>query len=481
MVLMAGACGGSSPANGGGGTAGPDTQPPPDGCELPKPTGTEPPTPIAITVWEPYEGRMQTALERVVARYNASQRQVKVVLDPVAGRAANQARFDAAATGPSPTAALPTLVVLGGEHTQAVADSKAIVPASTCGKAAEEDPTSPLPSVRAAYTVDKKHWAGATTLDTPVLYLNRAHLTRAGLDPEHPPRTLKELAEMAAKLKQAGVSAKPLALPLSPMLVENWLTGAGADVVDHDNGRSALASASAFDNPRTLELYQWLHDTTAAGLVDALPPTAPSQAPLADLVSQTSSMAIAPATSIGVVDAWVEGRGDIEALGLSPGTTMPTSSATDLDVAPLPGLDGPGRGQVAGDAWYVTTAATPEQQAAAWAFLGFLGDVTSQVRLNLEASVPPSNTKAVDDPALQAVWGKTRQGHWLDTAYTQVTNFDSQAPGPLIGPSSPVEAAIAVSLGAVTTGAVPPADAIATADKAIDEAVKAYAAAHGGS
>ena len=108
---------------------------------------------------------------------------------------------------------------------------------------------------------------------------------------------------------------------------------------------------------------------------------------------------------------------------------------------------------MAGDAWYVTTAATPEQRAAAWDFLRFLGGVTSQVRLNLEASVPPSNTKAVDDPALQAVWGKTREGHWLDTAYTQVTNFDSQAPGPLIGPSAQVGAAIAASLGAVTSTA----------------------------
>ncbi len=192
-------------------------------------------------------------------------------------------------------------------------------------------------------------------------------------------------------------------------------------------------------------------------------------------------MAIAPASSIGVVDAWVEGRGDSSALGLTPGTTLPSTAATDLDVAPLPGLDAPGRGQVAGDAWYVTTSATPEQRAAAWAFLGFLGGVTSQVRLNLEASVPPSNTKAVDDPALQAVWGKTREGHWLDTAYTQVTNFDSQAPGPLIGPSATVEAAITASLSAVTGAAGSPAEAIAAADQAIDDAVRAYAADHGGS
>jgi sn-glycerol 3-phosphate transport system substrate-binding protein len=479
MALVAGACSGSSAPSESGGTGGPDTQPPSNGCELATPSTTDvAAAPIQVTVWEPYQGRMQTALERVVARYNSVQPRVKVVLDSALTGDAEQARFDAAAATPATTANLPTIVVLDGGRTQAVADSKVIVPASTCTKNPEDDPTSPLPSVRAAYTVDEVHWGGATTLDTPMLYLNRAHLTRAGLDPEHPPRTLKELADVAAKLKQAGVSSKPLALPLDPVLIENWLTGAGANVVNHENGRDALASASAFDNPRTLELYQWLHDLAAAGLVDAVPPTAPAGTALADLVTQTSSMVIAPASAIGVVDAFVEGRGDTAALGLTPGTTLPSSSVTDLDVAPLPGLDGPGRGQVAGDAWYVTTASSPDQRAAAWDFLRYLGDVDNQVKLNLEASVPPSNTKAVDDPALQAVWGKTRRGHWLDTAYTQVTNFDTQAPGPLIGPSTPVRAAIAVSLESVITGPATPADAITAADKAIDEAVKAYAKAH---
>jgi len=426
-------------------------------------------------VWEPFQGRMATALERVVARYNAARPQVTVVLDPAPSPEAQQARFESATTTP---AGLPTIVVLDGSRTQAVADSKVIVAASTCMKNPEDDPTSPLPSVRAAYTVDRHHLAGATTLDTPVLFINRAHFTRAGLDPEHPPRTLKEVAEAAAKLKLAGVSTRPLALSLSPFLIENWLTGAGANVVNHDDGRTATATASAFDNPRTLELYQWLHDAQATGLVDALPAAAPVGAALADLVSQTSSMAIAPASSIGIVDAFVDGRGDPTALGLIPGTTLPSATATELDVTPLPGLDGPGRGQVAGDAWYVTTAGTPDQRAAAWDFLRYLGNIDNQVRINLEASVPPSNTKAVDDPALQAVWGKTRRGHWLDTAYTQVTNFDSQAPGPLIGPSTEVRAAIEASLVAITSGPATVPDAIATADHAIDVAVKAYAKAH---
>jgi len=478
VTLVVGACGSGSTPQENGGTATPDTQPAAsDGCELLAPPTTDVTAePIQITVWEPYQGRMQTALDRVVARYNAAQPRVKVVLDSAATDEAERARFDAAAT-PATAAGLPTIVVLDASRTQRVADSKVIVAASTCAKNPESDPTSPLPAVRAAYTVNKVHWAGATTLDTPMLYINRAHLTRAGLDPEHPPRTLKELGEVATALKQAGISTKPLALNLDPALIENWLTGAGANVVNHENGRDSLASASAFDNPRTLELYQWLHDMAAAGLIDAVAPTAPAGTTLADLVTQTSSMVIAPASAIGVVDAFVDGRGDPAALGLTPGTTLPSSSVTDLDVAPLPGLDGPGRGQVAGEAWYVTTAANADQRAAAWDFLRFLGDVDNQVKLNLEASVPPSNTKAVDDPALQAVWGKTRRGHWLDTAYTQVTNFDAQAPGPLIGPSAKVQAAIALSLGSITVGAALPADAIAAANTTIDEAIKAYASA----
>ena len=485
LSLALGACGSTPTASDKPDPTTPDTRPEPGGCPLPTEgssdtTASAPDAPIEVRVWEPYHGTIATSLDEIVARYNASQPRVKVVLDAsAASTTAIQSRLEQSGSG-ADAASPPAVVVLDASRTQAAADSKLITPAQVCLKGTSSTETSPLPVVRATYTVGETEMAASTTLDTPVLFYNRIHLTRAGLDPDQPPRTLAEVARAAAKIKQAGISAKPFTMPFTAGLIEGWLTGAGVTMVDQDNGRTKLATASSFDKPRTLEIYTWLKELDAAGLVDGLPPASLPAAGLAGLLTQQSSMVIAPATAITTLQAFREGRGDTATVGLAPGTTIAAmaTAAGDLDVAPLPGLDTPGRGQVAGEAWYLTAAATSEQRAGAWDFLQYLGNVDNQVRLNLETSVPPSNTQAANDPTLQAVWGSPGRGHWLDTAYTQITNFDSQAPGPLIGPSAEVQAAIEASLVAVTTGGRSPAEAIAATDKAMDDAIRAYAAAH---
>jgi ABC-type glycerol-3-phosphate transport system substrate-binding protein len=184
-------------------------------------------------------------------------------------------------------------------------------------------------------------------------------------------------------------------------------------------------------------------------------------------------------TSIPDMDALMAGTLDPTTWNQPAATPLPTPGASlDLDVAPIPGLEFPGRGQISGSAWYLTAHSSPAVQAAAWTFLTWWNAPAQQASWNLQTAYLPYNTQAVNQSGLQQVWQNTRRGHWLDTAYTEMTNFDTQSPGPLIGPYSAVRAAIVQSLTDVTAGALDPQIVVTETDQTIEEILVEYSLAH---
>jgi sn-glycerol 3-phosphate transport system substrate-binding protein len=409
--------------------------------------------PVAITVWAPFTGAARAALDVVVSRYNATHPMVKVSVtqapaDPAAQR---QAYRQASAS-----AALPTIVAADSTLDQYLIDTGTVTSASACRKAAGiVGRGDALPALTNASSINGIDWAGSASPSTEVLFYRRDAFSQAGLNPDAPPRNLVELEQQARKLKGAGATSPPLVLPLDAFLVENWITGAGATIVNHANGHEKRAQKALLDNPATLRLYVWIQRMMTEGLLSMVAPSdgQPNETPDATLAH--AAMTVGPSSAIG-------------AIATATITTMP-----DLDAAPLPGLDGAGRGQVSGISWFPTNTGPDSTRAAAWDFLTFLNTIPNQVVMNVTGSYLPNNTKAADDPTLVKVWTVTRRGPWLDTAYTQLTNLDPAGPGPLIGPYEEIRAAIRASLAAVVGGR-PPKDAIAEADQAIDAALAAY-------
>jgi len=67
------------------------------------------------------------------------------------------------------------------------------------------DPASYLPAVTAYYsTADGKMLSFPFNSSTPVVYWNRDAFTKAGIDPEKPPKTWPETFEIAKKLRAGG-------------------------------------------------------------------------------------------------------------------------------------------------------------------------------------------------------------------------------------------------------------------------------------
>jgi len=431
--------------------------------------------PVKVTVAESFDARSEEAATLLVGEFNASQTRIEVVLQHRSTVASVEQQLAAS----SDHRRSPTLAVLDDIRTQAVADSGKVLPAELCNKAAHADVSDFMPSARAYYTVDDTLLAASANLTAPILYFDRNALRRAGVDPSKPPTTLDQIYADAVKLKQANPTTVPLAMKMSSWLVESWLTGAGNAIVNNDNGRSAPADSATFNSDNAVAVHQWLQKMWASDLIDLVPDTPDDHAGDVDLATRRSAMLIESSASIGDLDALELQTLDPTTWGLPVNTVLPAPGPPmDIDVAPLPGLSEAGRGQVSGSAWYLSAAASPVQQAAAWTFMTWWNQPAQQVAWSLEGTYLPYNTQAISDPGLQSVWQHTRRGRWLDTAYTQITNVDQQSPGPLIGPYSAVRAAIVQSMSAVTRGDMDPAIAVNEADSTIDADLIEYQLAH---
>lgn len=80
----------------------------------------------------------------------------------------------------------------------------------------------------------------------PVLYYNKTAFEEAGLDPNTPPKNFDEIAEYAAKLNKEGQAG--YAMAIYGWFFEQLIATQGELYADNENGRSANASAVAFDS-----------------------------------------------------------------------------------------------------------------------------------------------------------------------------------------------------------------------------------------
>ncbi|MEZ5144655.1 MAG: extracellular solute-binding protein [Acidimicrobiales bacterium] len=130
------------------------------------------------------------------------------------------------------------------------------------------------PTVRAYYTLDARRAVDRRrpSPGSVLVFYNKDHFRRAGLDPEKPPATLAELRSDAEAIKRAGIVDTPFVHEVASYKTEFWLTGAHAPIVDNDNGRAAPASRGALaDGSSTQDLFTWFRDMKADGLLQPIP------------------------------------------------------------------------------------------------------------------------------------------------------------------------------------------------------------------
>lgn len=430
--------------------------------------------PVEVTVWSTLVGNPVLTLEALIDDYNNSQ-DVVVVRHQNQGVAYEelQRQFN---TGIR-SGELPGLAVLADVQTQFLADSGVIVAGQACFDAdPDADIDDFLPLARSTYSVDGALQPVGVNLSTAVQYFNRDHFTEAGLDPDDPPGTLAELRVAAEAIRDAGVSDTPLVMVAAPSFIEHWLTGNGAAIVNNNNGRDGLATEATYDNPTTIELYQWLADMNADGLLQAVPATEGQIDHLFAMALQQSSITFETSTAISTVNSVLEGTlsaDDIAVEGIDVSNLPPID--INVDVAPFPGMTAPGQVQVGGGAFYIPNTNTPEVIAAAWDFMKWFNTTAVQVEWGVGSSYLPSNTNTANDPETREYWSDTRPGQWTATAFSQVAERNPDDPGPLIGPFIDMRDAIRRSLDDLLLGQASPQQAASDANAQITVTLERYA------
>ena len=475
LSLAATACSSDSDdtAGGSGGTGGDgptlDLPPCPVGAHL------EADGPVEITVWHSQIAEPENTLEALVEEYNASQDAVRVSLE---SQGASYLELERKYVSAIPSGDLPDVVLFDDTATQTMAASGTVLPAQSCFDAEGTDLSVFDETAVAYYTIDGALYPGSVGLANILLFYNRNHFIAAGLDPDDPPETLDEMAEVARAIKDAGVVDTPIVHELASWKTEFWLTGAGEPIVDDDNGRGpGGATASAYDNDATRQLYQWFVDTEAEGL---LLPVARAEGGFDHylaLANQNATMTVESSTAATSVEAFLAGDLDEDDVDVEVDPSEVDLSQLDIGAARFPGLTEPGRIQVGGWAWYNVDVGGDAAVAASWDFLSFLNTPAVQARLTVDASMLPWLTSAVDDPTVTEAWSSSLAGEWNALAYEQqLEGLDPAFPGPLIGPYQQTRTAIQDSMDDLLISGASVDEAIANATEDIDAALEQYQA-----
>ena len=329
VVSACGSSGGSRDEAAGGGTS--DTVQPLSPCPLDALASASPP--VEVVLWHPFVAKTKDTLEAMVAQYNASQTKVKVRVEAQGSYNELAAKYRAAV----PSKDLPGIAIFEDTNTKSVADSGTILPAQSCIDADHYDTSDLLDSVKAFYSVGGALFPSSANISTPLLYVNRNHFRKAGLDPDKPPTTLAEIRADAEKLKAAGVVDRPMALSLQPWFVESWLNGEGAPIVDNDNGRGpGQTTEAAFDNDQTREIYTWIRDMNRDGLLTAVPNTDGNIDDYLAMAQQKTSMIIESSVAATSIKAFLKGDLDPSTLQGGGGAAPSDPNALDIGAALVP-------------------------------------------------------------------------------------------------------------------------------------------------
>jgi multiple sugar transport system substrate-binding protein len=259
-------------------------------------------------------------------------------------------------------------------------------------------------------TWDKRNYAVPHTIDMSVMLYNKDLFSKAGLDPEKPPTSLKEFAEDARKVDKLGGDINGTyfggncggcnVFTLWPSV---W--AAGGDVMNEDGTESTINSKEMSD---VFALYKQLFD---AGV--AAPASKDEAGPTWLGALQTGKIGIAPGPS-----AWL---GIIE-----------EKSSFKLGVAPISGLDGGESTFVGGDS--IGIGATSKNTNAAWDFLAWtLGDEAQIEVVAKNKGVPvrtdlASNKYSSADPRVVAINNLMAKGKTPYAKNFNATYNDPQSP-----------------------------------------------------
>jgi sn-glycerol 3-phosphate transport system substrate-binding protein len=430
--------------------------------------------PTDVTLWYGgLGGPTKDTMDDLAVQFNDSQGDVRVT-------ASNQGasyeevfrKYQSASSASSDQ--LPEIIYLEDVTLPAMVNGGQVLPAQACMEADGYDMDQIEPVIRSQYSVGGVLYPAYMNVSTSVLYYNKTHWARAGLDPNSPPQTLDDVYEAAKALKDAGISPKPVSLKLGHAFFTSWLNGVGVDVVNNENGRDGAATEATFDTPEARDLLEFLKKMNDEGLLNVFSATEGSIDHYLALANQQSSMLIETSTASSTIAEFLGGT-------LTPEDAGVNFDASSVDVAdlvpgtgPFPGVDAPGQALPGGGVFYILNTSSPAQQAASWKYLEFMLQPDSAKQWHLNGGYLPIVKEVQDDPDVQEFWDGQMAGLLLHTAVDQLDQADPDRPSPLIGSYPDYIDAVQQAMEGILLDGQDVDSALATAQDTVTESLERY-------
>jgi sn-glycerol 3-phosphate transport system substrate-binding protein len=205
--------------------------------------------PIELQWWHAMTAVNGERINKIAADFNASQTDYKVIPVFKGSYAETMTAAIAAYRAGNP----PDIVQVFEVGTATMMAAKgAVKPVYQLMADAGEkfDPRAYLPAVTSYYsTADGKMLSFPFNSSTPVVYWNKEAFTKAGLDPDKPPKTWPETFEAAKKLRAGGLACGMTAAWVSWTQIENFSAWHNIALATKANGLEGPDAVLEFNNP----------------------------------------------------------------------------------------------------------------------------------------------------------------------------------------------------------------------------------------
>lgn len=318
-----------------------------------------------LTFWNGLTGGDRKTVDKLIGEFNGSQKKVKVKSVPMPWDVFYPKLLTSVSSGSG-----PDIVAMDAGQMPKYADKGVLQPLDDFYSSKKHMDTSKLvPAAVSSSKFDGKNYGVPLNMATLMLFWNKTMFKEAKLDPEKPPKTWGELAEMTPKLSKdtdgdgkidqyALALADSQTVPMYPILI--WQ--GGSDLVSKDGKKATL------DDPKTLKtLKYWVKQVRServspAGLNGAK----------ADKLFQTEKAAME------IVGPWA--TTPFTEAGVKYGVTRP--------------FKGPEAQQTFSSvtSFGVSAKASAQKKAAAYKFFSFWNSKKSQVTFSEGTGFPPDRT-----------------------------------------------------------------------------------------